>query len=49
MVDQASALVPAAFAQTIHKRRLPLLRIRITLTAGREHTDVPHPLTRPRH
>jgi hypothetical protein len=48
-VDQAIALVPAEFAQTIHKRRLPLLRIRITLTAGMEHTNVPHRLTRRRN
>jgi hypothetical protein len=29
MVDQAIALGPAEFAQTIYKRRLPLLRYRI--------------------
>ena len=48
IVDQAIALGPAEFAQTIHKRRLPLLRYRIALTAGLEHTNVPHRLTRPR-
>ena len=48
IVDQAIALGPAEFAQAIDKRRLPLLRYRIALTAWLEHTNVPHRLTRPR-